>query len=223
MPGITAQVWGGDDRHLTATIVLEAGPRGGENLGPDAIVRLRRHPMVYVATADGGALYAASFVGSTTPALRLVHDFGPASRPSAMVVTPDDRYLVVALAGADRVVVLDLANPHVPRVVDDVDIPASGFADTAGPGSLAISADGSRVAVANYGIDVPALHEDGDRRVHLLRLDAGSGAVRLDGGFRDEFTGELGIDFGRMSWPHGGTGQARPAALRFVAPHTAGR
>jgi hypothetical protein len=40
----------------------------------------------------------------------------------------------------------------------------------------------------------------------------------VDGAFQDEFTGEPGLDFRRMSWPHGASGAARPAGLRFIGP-----
>lgn len=215
MPGIVVQVWPVDGRRPLATRVLDAGPRGAENLGPDAIAVLARRPFVFVATAEGGALYGANFVGETIPAFRLLHDFGEESRPAAMAATPDDRFLVVALRGPGEVAVLDVTNPYAPRVVDDVELPGGA---EAGPGALAVSADGSRIAVSTYGIETPTLHESGTRRVLLLRLDTVTGAVRVDRAFRDEFTGEPGLDFRRMSWPHGASGAARPAGLRFIAP-----
>lgn len=220
MPGIVVQVWRVDGHRPEATRVLEAGPRGTENLGPDAIAVLARRPFVFVATADGGALYGANFVGETIPTFRLLHDFGEGSHPSALVATPDDRHLVVALRGPGEVAVLDVSNPYAPRFVDDVELPGG---DEAGPGALAISADGSRVAVSTYGIETPTLHESGTRRVLLLRLDGTTGHIRLDRAFLDEFTGEPGLDFRRMSWPHGPSGAARPAGLRFLAPTAADR
>jgi hypothetical protein len=215
LSGITVQVWPIQGRRPEATLVLAAGPRGTENLGPDAIVRLAHRPFVFVATADGGAIYGANFVGQTIPAFRLLHDFGEGAHPSALAATPNDRFLVVALRGQGEVAILDVLNPYQPRLVDDVTLPEEA---DAGPGALAISADGSRIAVSTYGIETPTLRESGSRRVILLRLDPNTGDVRIDGAFVDEFTGEPGFDFRRMSWPHGGSGAARPAGLRFVAP-----
>ena len=77
---------------------------------------------------------------------------------------------------------------------------------------------GTRVAVADYGIDVPGVQQDGDHRVYLLRLDPRSGRLRVDGSFQDELTGEVGVGFERAGWPHGATGPARPAGLLFVTP-----
>jgi hypothetical protein len=81
-----------------------------------------------------------------------------------------------------------------------------------------MSADGTRVAVADYGIDVPGMQQDGDHRVYLLRLDPRSGRLRIDGSFQDELTGEVGVGFERAAWSHGETGPARPAGLLFVTP-----
>lgn len=81
-----------------------------------------------------------------------------------------------------------------------------------------MSVDGSRFAVADYTVDVPAYRLDGDRRVHMLRFDEESGALRLDQAFRDEQTDEVGVSFDRQEWPHGATGPARPHGVLFVAP-----
>lgn len=215
MPGIVVQVWPVRGDRPEATRVLAAGPRGTENLGPDAITVLTRRPFVFVAAADGGGLYGANFVGETIPAFRLLHDFGEGSGPSALVATPDDRFLVAALRGRGTVVVLDVGNPYGPRVVDEEDLPGGAGA---GPGALAMSADGSRVAVATYGIQTATLRESGTRRVLLLRLDTTTGTIRLDRAFAAEAGGEPGLDFRRDTWPHGDTGEARPAGLRFIAP-----
>jgi hypothetical protein len=80
-----------------------------------------------------------------------------------------------------------------------------------------MSADGSRVAVSDYTVDVPGYVRDGDHRVYLLRVDTATGRLRVDDAFRDELTGEVGVDFNRTHWPHGDTGPARPAGLLFAA------
>jgi hypothetical protein len=81
-----------------------------------------------------------------------------------------------------------------------------------------LSADGTRVAVANHRAGVFGADGDGDGRVHVVRLDPATGRLRLDRAFLDEGTGTVGVDFNRARWPHGTTGPARPAALLFVAP-----
>jgi hypothetical protein len=222
LPGITVQVWRLRDLVLLGTVVLPAGPRGEENLGPLTARFLGRLPMVYVSTNEGAALYASDSVDAPHPVFRLVHDFGAGARAGGTAVTPDDRFYVAALTGVDRLVALDLADPWHPRPVSavrfdrDPTSPRSGRAG--GPHAVTMSADGTRVAVSDYTIDVPAHSEDGDRRVHVVRLDPRTGALRIDTAFRDEVTGGVGVDFNRRQWPHGATGPARPAGLLFVAP-----
>jgi hypothetical protein len=222
MPGISVQVWRLRDLSLLETVVLEAGPRGEENLAPLTPRYLRRTPMAYVNTDLGGALYASDSTQTDVPSFRLVFDFGAGTLPGGAAVTPDDRFYVTALGGSSRVVSLDLADPWHPKAVSavrlDRDPEAPARSRAGGPHWLAMSADGTRVAVADYGVDVPTFVQDGDHRVYVLRLDPATGRLRVDGAFRDELTGEVGVDFNRTRWPHGDTGPARPAGLLFTTP-----
>jgi hypothetical protein len=125
---------------------------------------------------------------------------------------------VVALSGRDEIVSLDLRDPWRPRLADRLEIATDDFRDGAHPSGLVMSADGTRIAVADYTIDVPAARQDGDRRLHLVHLDAVTGELRLDRAFVDEFTREPGVSLGRATWPHGASGPARPHGVLFVAP-----
>ena len=217
LPGIAMQVWGAGSGRVRVTVPLEAGPRGEENLGPLAAAVNERRGVVYVSTFDGGGLYASDSTGLDRPTFRLVYDFGPGSKPSDAAVTPDGRYYVVALAGDDRVVALDLHDPWHPKPAFDVAIEPQRHR-VAGPSGLAISVDGGKIAVADYTAAVATFRVDGDRRVHMLRFDEETGELRLDEKFRDEETGEEGVSFDRHRWPHGDTGPARPHGVLFVAP-----
>lgn len=225
MPGITVQLWTVPELALKKTITLDAGPRGEENLGPMTPRFLRQRPFCYVNTHEGGALYASDSLGIPDPLFRLVYDFGPGALASGAAITPDDRWYVTALTGANKVVVLDLTDPFHPKPASSVrfDKVPAGTAEGAtesregGPAGLAMSLDGRRVAVADYLIDVPAYTQDGDRRVYMLRLDRPSGKIRFDASFVDEETKEVGVDFNREEWPHGKTGPARPHGLLFVS------
>ena len=215
MPGISVQIWRSNELKLLKTIILEAGPRGEENLAPLAPRAAHRGPMVYVNTDLGGGLYASDSVTTAYPAFRLVFDFGQGSLPGGAAVTPDDRYYVTALTGRGRVVSLDLADPYNPKPVSNVRL--DGGSETgAGPHHLAMGADGTRVAVSDYTASVPGRTQEGDHRVHMVRIDPATGRLRLDTAFRDEATGTVGVDFNRTTWPHGATGPARPAGLLFV-------
>jgi hypothetical protein len=221
--GITVQVWRTPELRLRRTIALEAGPRGEENLGPLTVRAMRARPVAYVNTHEGGALYVSDSIGIDDPAFRLALDFGAGSLPVGAAITPNDRFYVTALSGRHQVVSLDVADPLRPRVVStvrldrDPDARAGGRPRAGGPGGLAMASDGSRVAVAGYTVDVPSYRRDGDRRLHLLRLDTETGELRVDTAFRDEVTDEVGVDFNRTRWPHGATGAARPRGLLFVA------
>src|SRR5262249_48638131 len=93
VPGITVQVWK-TDLTVRNTLVLDAGPRGEENLGPITARAMRKRPIVYVNTHEGGALYVSDSIGIDDPSFRLAYDFGAGSYPVGAAVTPDDRFYV---------------------------------------------------------------------------------------------------------------------------------
>ncbi|HYR96767.1 MAG TPA: selenium-binding protein SBP56-related protein, partial [Candidatus Binatus sp.] len=222
MPGISVQVWKLAGLQLQRTVVLDAGPRGEENLGPATARFLHRKPFVYVVTDQGSALYASDSVATPNPLFQLVFDFGAGALGGGVAITPDDRFLVVALGGSSRVMSLDVSDPWHPKPVSavrlDRDPTDPGNARAGGPHSLVMSADGTRVAVSDYTVDAPGLVQEGDHRVYMLRLDPTTGRLRIDGAFQDERTGEVGVSFDRPSWPHGETGPARPTGVLFVTP-----
>lgn len=222
VPGVSVQVREASTGTLIQTIPLPVGDRGNENLGPRNVHLLSRGTRALVSTAEGAALYASWTVATATPTFSLVYDFGSGALPGDAVVTPNERYYLQALTGANRLEVLDIADVKEPRLVNrlrfDRDPERPQESREGGPSGLTLSMDGRRLAVANYTIDVPALHRDGDRRVYLLHVDPESGAIGFDGVFRDEFSETIGVDFNRNHWPHGDAGPARPAAVLFVAP-----
>jgi hypothetical protein len=70
------------------------------------------------------------------------------------------------------------------------------------------------LAVSNYFVARSGL--DGDHKVNLLDIGP-DGKIAVDSNFRDEFTGQVGINFNRKSWPHGDFGNAKPHSELFVA------
>ncbi|WP_255375302.1 hypothetical protein [Saccharomonospora sp. CUA-673] len=51
----------------------------------------------------------------------------------------------------------------------------------------------------------------------MTMLDLGKdGDISVDEQFRDEFTGQVGVNFNRKSWPHGDFGNAKPHSELFV-------
>jgi hypothetical protein len=225
-PGISVQVWKADGLTLKSTVVLDAGPRGEENEGPLTARAFHRQAVLYVNTHEGGALYASDSLGIDAPVFRLVFDFGPGSYPGGAAITPDDHFYVTALAGKNRVAAFDVRDAWHPKLVSalrfDREPSDPQKVRTGGPSGLAMSADGKRIAVADYTADAPAEKRDGDRRVSIVQLDPATGELRYDTAFKDEVTGEVGVDFNRTKWPHGETGPARPHGVLFVAAAPSG-
>jgi hypothetical protein len=73
--------------------------------------------------------------------------------------------------------------------------------------------DVTRLAVSNYFVARSGL--DGDHKVNMVDLSP-DGKLTVDQSFRDEFTGQVGINFNRKSWPHGDFGNAKPHSELFV-------
>ncbi len=223
IPGIAVQTWHVPDLSLVRTTLLETGPRGDENLGPLAVTFRHNRAHAFVATHEGGALYASDSMSATEPVFRRVFDFGAGSLPTDAALTPDDQWYVQALPGKQRLVLLDAHDFFHPTMTHglrfDRDPGNEARERKGGPSGLTMSADGSRVAVADYTMDVPGYQLDGDHRVYVVRIDREpQPRLRFDAGFKDENTGEIGVDFNRKHWPHGDTGPARPHGLLFVTP-----
>ncbi|QFU94016.1 hypothetical protein [Amycolatopsis sp. YIM 10] len=70
-----------------------------------------------------------------------------------------------------------------------------------------------RIAVSNYFVARSGL--DGDHKVNMLNLGP-DGKVSVDNDFKDEFSGQVGINFNRKDWPHGSFGNAKPHSELFV-------
>jgi len=97
------------------------------------------------------------------------------------------------------------AGPHWGAYDNFVLDPGSGkYVETESP---------TRLAVSNYFVARSGL--DGDHKVNIVKL-AEDGSATVDKNFRDEFTGQVGINFNRKSWPHGNFGNAKPHSELFV-------
>ncbi|MDT7785944.1 MAG: hypothetical protein QOF58_4363 [Pseudonocardiales bacterium] len=110
-----------------------------------------------------------------------------------------------ALAGAAPI------NPGTPAAgphwgaYDNFEIGADGFYhEVSSP---------RRLAVSNYFVARTGL--DGDHKVNIIRVGP-SGELSVDTSFKDEFSGQVGINFNRKDWPHGPFGNAKPHSELFV-------
>ncbi|MET8757858.1 hypothetical protein [Lentzea sp. NPDC004782] len=70
-----------------------------------------------------------------------------------------------------------------------------------------------RLAVSNYFVARTGL--DGDHKVNIVKVGP-DGQLTLDTSFKDEFSGQVGINFNRKDWPHGPFGNAKPHSELFV-------
>ncbi len=67
--------------------------------------------------------------------------------------------------------------------------------------------------MSNYFVARSGL--DGDHKVNVLKLSP-DGKPTLDTEFKDEFSGQVGINFNRRKWPHGDFGNAKLHSELFV-------
>jgi DNA-binding beta-propeller fold protein YncE len=152
-------------------------------------------PYTVVATRDGSrawvSLWNASQVveldleaGKVKGAIAVMpppDPLAPGSHPAALLLSPDESLLYVALANADRVIVL--ATEDGTRVgVLDTRAPAQKFGGTY-PSALAQSADGRRLFVADASLDAVAVFDVsqmGRRPLTVLPLDEPLGFIPTD-------------------------------------------
>jgi len=60
---------------------------------------------------------------------------------------------------------------------------------------------------------------DGNHRLYMVNVDPATGALSYDHSFRDENTGDLGVDFNRRNWPlNPDVGFYKPHAMVWVCP-----
>jgi hypothetical protein len=221
-PGTSVQIWRMSDLKRLRTVSFAPGPRGDENVAPyePRFAHAARSQTVFVNTAVGNSLYVSKDAAAPEPAFQLVYDFGKEAGVAFPAVTRDDHFFLQTLTEANKVVVLDIHDPMHPKPVSEVRFdrdPANPTRPRVGqPHYLTLDLDERRVAVSDYTLDMPAFVQDGDRRVYLLRFDPKTGQLSFDSRFRDELTGEVGIDFNRNVWPHGKTGAARPHGMLFL-------
>ncbi|HEV2176036.1 MAG TPA: phosphoesterase [Terriglobia bacterium] len=134
------------------------------------------YPYAVVATRDGKRGYCSLWnerevaeldldAGSVTRRISLPSPLSPGGdsaiaagpHPTAMLLSPDEKRLYVALANFDRVAVVDTATGKVTSVLS-TELPGQQYGGTF-PNALAQSADGSRLFVADASQDAVALFD----------------------------------------------------------------
>jgi hypothetical protein len=190
--GNQVQVYRLSDLALIKTIRLPA------NDGPNE-PRLLPDGRTVLVNTGMCRLYEVTGLSGMEPALSLVH-----AEPARGCATPVvvGNHWIQANAREHTVFSLDVSDLAHVRKVSSI-----SFDERQRPHWLA--SDGSRVVVVN---------EPGptaERRVWMLKLDHGTGALTIDSAFRDAGSPRPGVAFDRTAWPHGMTGDAVPHGSVF--------
>ncbi|MBZ5570877.1 MAG: beta-propeller fold lactonase family protein [Acidobacteriia bacterium] len=163
---------------------------------------LSQHPMIpseypytVVATRDGRRAWVSLWNASSVAELdlrsgrvvRLIAVMKPAdptapgSHPTALLLSPDEKLLYVALSNADRVLVLSTSDG---RQVGNLGTTLAGQKGGGSyPSALALSADGSRLFVADASLNavaVFAVSQIGRRPLTILPVEQALGFIPTD-------------------------------------------
>lgn len=192
------QVWRLSDLGLVRTIDLPPGPRGGEGEQPGEPRLLADGRTVLVATFACG-LYRVTDLASDRPGAQFVHGFegGGCAVPVVM-----GRFWIQPVPSAHALVALDVTDPSRPLEVARLDL-----GPRHNPHWLALDPVSNRLVVADRG--------DGERRLLIVRVHPGTGALEMDETFREAGAEQPGFSFDREDWPHGATGSAVPHGTVF--------
>ena len=128
-------------------------------------------PYTVVASRDGRRAWCSLWNASQVAELDLVAGrvirrvnllrssdaTAPGSHPTAMVLAPDEKFLYVAFSNSDSVAALSTASGELVHV-SSTRVPGQAYAGAI-PDALAISADGTRLYVADAGINAIAVFD----------------------------------------------------------------
>jgi len=195
--GRSVQVWRLSDLSLLHTVLLPPGPRGDEHLHSAEARVLADGRTVMVGTFRCG-LYVLSALDST-PIATFARSFpwSPVSGEDTDCNVPvrTGRFWVQPVGTTGSLVVLDVANPFRPVIVDEL-----GFGIDARPHWLALEPGGRRIVMTGGGTLAGG--------VFLVDMDPETGKLQLASGLPATGAGMPGIRFDREDWPHGRTGPA---------------
>lgn len=194
----TVQIWKFPDLKLLRTIVLPPGPRGVEQNTPGEPLLAGDGKTVLIHTFACG-LYELQGIETEKPSAKLVKGF---DGEFCGVPLRLGHYWIQTLSTKHAVAVYDIADlsnvREVSRIVLD---------DKQEPHWIATDDDGRRIVV-NSG-------EYAEHRLFMLNFDPQTGALTLDGRFRDAGSDRVGVSMDGKSWPHGFHGDAYPHGTVF--------
>jgi hypothetical protein len=199
--GRSVQLWGLSGLQLLHTLLLPPGPRGDEHLHPAEPRFLADGRTLIVSTFNCG-LYRIADVASENPQVEHIYTFprDTASNEECSLPVRFERFWVQTVDHTRSLVVLDLADPGRPVLVDELT-----FDSGAVPHWISIEPGGSRIVLTGGGTLTG--------RVVLPRIDPESGELSVIEDFADGMM--PGLDLNLENWPHGSTGAVRPHGAVF--------
>ena len=204
--GTSFQVWRLDDLSLVKTVVLEPGERGYEHRDP-AEVRLLSDSTTAMLTTFTCALYRLHGLDSEEPRAELVHVLPWSDYETddcGLPATYGDIWLQpYAHSTGSSLLSFDISDPSNPVLLDELKWDEPWW-----PHWISIEPGGRRVVLTSAAGATRT-------KVLVIDLDPETGEMKFDEQFRDQVTGEMGVDFNRTSWPHGDTGPAKPHGAVF--------
>ena len=199
----TVQVWRLSDLKLLRTLVLPPGPRGSEQKFPGEPRLLADGKTVLIHTFSCG-LYQLDGVETNQPSVRHLRTF---DGKECAVPLRIGHYWVQTLFSAHALAAYDISDLAHIREVSRVT-----FDEKQKPHWIAADTDGRRI-VLNSG-------EYGEHRLFIVNFDPQTGALTLDGRFRDAGSEKPGVSMDGKSWPHGFHGDAYAHGTVFSRPAT---
>lgn len=202
--GAHLQIWRLSDLALLHTIPLpqtatgdghqhQGAPTGKYNeqhhLFPGEPRTLTDGKTVLLATFTCG-FYRVRAIDTPSPTVDFVKAFGGLDCAVPVLV---GNVWAQTIPDEHAVVTLDVSDAMHPRELARVT-----FDSTFRPHWMAFDAPSGRLVV-----------NDGDAQLHLVAMNATTGALAIDSAFRDRGAKQPGVRFDRASWPHGATGPAK--------------
>jgi hypothetical protein len=200
--GRSIQVWRLSNLDLLHTVMLPPGSRGDEHLHPAEPRFLADGRTLVVGTFNCG-IYLVQDVDSNEPRVEHIYTLprDTGSDEECSLPVRYGQYWVQTVDNTNSIVVLDLADPGQPVMVDEL-----RFDDQAIPHWISLEPFGNRIVLTGSGT-LSGL-------VMMLRIDAGTGELSIINEFG---TAEPwpGVNMNRESWPHGSSGPAVPHGAVF--------
>ena len=191
----TYQLFRLSDLELLGTYRLDPGAALNGHVDPEE-ARIGPDGAVFVQTLSCG-IQRITGMDAPRPLAKLVHQF-----PGGWCGVPTivGHYLVQSVPAIHGYIVLDIADGARP-----VEVSRLTISNTYAPHWTGWDAKSRRLVVTSG--------QSGDR-LYLLKLNEATGALTIDGGFRDA-DGQPGFNFGKREWPHGWAGEGKPHGAVF--------